>query len=140
MILKRQAQATARVAFTLMEMLVVVAILVVLAGAAVPIYLNYLATARIDRAKADVVTLEKAVEAYATSHNGNLPASLQVLTQIDPETGAKASLEAKHLVDPWGRPYVYDQQTPHPQTGRPRIYSQGPPSGGQQIANWYPGQ
>jgi general secretion pathway protein G len=139
MILQKQAQAATRTAtraaFTLMEMLVVVAILVVLAGAAVPIYLNYLANARIDRAKADVVTLEKAVEAYAANHDGILPQSLQVLTQVDPQSGAKASLEVKHLEDPWRRPYVYEPQNLHPQTGRPRIYSQGPP-GGQMIANW----
>jgi general secretion pathway protein G len=136
MILKRQAQAAGRAAFTLMEMLVVVAILVVLAGAAVPIYLNYLANARIDRAKMDVVTLEKAVEAYSTSH-GSYPATLDVLCEVDPNTGAKAALEYKHLMDPWNQRYVYEPQNVNPRTGRPRIYSQGPPGSGQMIANWY---
>src|SRR5689334_23362148 len=81
MIARRQAQAARRAAFTLMEMLVVVAILVVLAGAAVPIYLNYLANARIDRAKTDVVALQTAVEAYTTQH-GTPPASLEVLCEV----------------------------------------------------------
>ena len=43
--------AARRSAFTLMEMLVVVAILVVLAGAAVPIYMRYLNEAKKDRAR-----------------------------------------------------------------------------------------
>ena len=40
-----------RSGFTLMEMLVVVAIIVIIAGAATPLVLNYLHNARIDRAK-----------------------------------------------------------------------------------------
>ena len=42
----RDYRATARGGFTLMELLVVVAILVVLAGAAVPIYMTYLENAK----------------------------------------------------------------------------------------------
>src|SRR5437764_14729331 len=103
MILKKQAQAATRAAFTLMEMLVVVAILVVLAGAAVPIYLNYLANARIDRAKVDVRNLSNAVEAYQARH-GSPPASLQALTQADPNIGEKATLEPTALMDPWNQP------------------------------------
>jgi general secretion pathway protein G len=135
MIARRQAQTAARAAFTLMEMLVVVAILVVLAGAAVPIYLNYLANARIDRAKTDVIALQTAVEAYTTSH-GSPPATLEVLCEVDPTTGQKASLEYKHLMDPWNQHYIYEPQNVNPRTGRPKIYSQGPPGSGQIIANW----
>ncbi len=135
MIAKRQARATARAAFTLMEMLVVVAILVVLAGAAVPIYLNYLANARVDRAKADVVTLEKAVEAYASAHNGMYPQSLEVLCEVDQTTGNKATLEYKHLMDPWNQHYIYEPQNMNPRTGRPRIHTTVPNTG-QMISNW----
>jgi general secretion pathway protein G len=134
MIVKRQAQAAARAAFTLMEMLVVVAILVVLAGAAVPIYLNYLARARVDRAQTDVVTLEKAAEAYATKH-GDYPTNLEVLCEIDQATGDKAALEYKHLMDPWNQRYNYEPQNRNPRTGRPRI-STTVPGTGQLIANW----
>src|SRR5947209_4583282 len=110
MILKRQAQAVNRAAFTLMEMLVVVAILVVLAGAAVPIYLNYLANARIDRAKVDCRNIATAVEAYQTQV-GYYPPSLQTLTQAhqNPTNGQmmRATLEPTALIDPWGQPYMY---------------------------------
>jgi len=132
MILKRQAQATTRAAFTLMEMLVVVAILVVLAGAAVPIYLNYLANARIDRAKVDCKNIALAVEAYQ-ARSGQYPPSLQALTQAyqDQTTGQqqKATLEPAALIDPWGQPYQYDPNDLDANTGRVRIYSKGPPGG-----------
>ena len=49
---RRETRAAARAAFTLMEMLVVVAILVVLAGAGGVIYMRYLEDARRDTAKA----------------------------------------------------------------------------------------
>jgi general secretion pathway protein G len=137
MILKRQAQVTARAAFTLMEMLVVVAILVVLAGAAVPIYLNYLANARIDRAKVDCKNLATAVEAYQAKI-GQFPPSLQTLTQAqqDPNTGqvVRATLEPASLMDPWGNPYQYDPNDLDQNTGRIRVWSKGPP-GGQPIAS-----
>jgi general secretion pathway protein G len=125
----------ARAAFTLMEMLVVVAILVVLAGAAVPIYLNYLDNAKRDRAKVDVKTLQQAVEAYKTEH-GQYPQNLQILTQPDQALGSFATLEQSALLDPWGNPYMFDPSTLHPQTGRAKIWSQGPPGRNMMISNW----
>src|SRR5437763_16154840 len=102
MIVNRQARALARAAFTLMEMLVVVAILVVLAGASVPIYLNYLDSAKRDRVKIDTKTLETAVEGYYTRF-GDYPPSLDALTQPAPD-GSKATLEREAILDPWGQP------------------------------------
>jgi len=135
MIQRDATKAAVRSAFTLMEMLVVVAILVVLAGAAVPIYLNYLENAKVDRCKADVKALTQAVQAYNTRY-GDYPQSLEVLTTRNPQDGSKATLSRESLLDPWNRPYVYEPHTIHPDTGVPRIYSQGPPSSQGQIANW----
>jgi type II secretion system protein G len=118
---RRQTQALTRSAFTLMEMLVVVAILVVLAGAAVPIYMNYLESARIDRVKIDCKTLEQAVEAYNVKY-GDYPPSLETLTQPDQTTG-KAVLEHDAIYDPWRQPYQYNPGDVHALTGRPYIYS-----------------
>jgi general secretion pathway protein G len=119
--IRRNTEALARSAFTLMEMLVVVAILVVLAGAAVPIYLNYLENARRDRVKIDVKNLETAVEAYYT-RNSDFPQSLDMLCQPD-ETG-KAALEPESLLDPWGQHYVYNPSDMKPSGRVPYIYSQ----------------
>src|SRR6266511_6047067 len=117
MILRKPQTAVARAAFTLMEMLVVVAILVVLAGAAVPIYLSYLDSARLDRAKLDVKTLEGAAEAYLlNSPDGDYPQSLRQL--LEPQPGRRASLTQESLIDPWRREYQIDTSQRHPTTGR----------------------
>jgi general secretion pathway protein G len=139
MILQKQAQAATRAskraAFTLMEMLVVVSILVVLAGAAVPIYLNYLANARIDRAKVDVKNLATAVEAYkARDPYDQYPPNLEALTVSNPNTGQKATLEQNALKDPWGNLYQYSPTDIDQNTGKIRVWSQGPP-GGPQISS-----
>jgi general secretion pathway protein G len=122
--IRRQTQTLARAAFTLMEMLVVVAILVVLAGAAVPIYLNYLENAKRDRVKIDIKTLEQAVEAYYT-RQGDYPPSLEALTQPAPD-GTKATLEPDAILDPWRQPYQYSPANVNPNTGRPIITSTHP--------------
>jgi type II secretion system protein G len=121
---RRHTEVLARSAFTLMEMLVVVAILVVLAGAAVPIYLNYLDGAKRDRVRIDTKTLETAVEAYYTKF-GDYPPSLETLTQPAPD-GSKATLEHEAILDPWGQPYVYSPSDVNAATGRPVIYSNHP--------------
>jgi len=120
--------------FTLMEMLVVVAILVVLAGAAVPIYMNYLERAKVDRAWTDARTLAAAVEAYKLGNGGNPPASLAALADPDPITG-KAYLEQSALKDPWGREYRYEAQGRHTNTGKAEV-SSGGPSGSGEIGSW----
>jgi general secretion pathway protein G len=139
--LTRKSQAARRAAFTLMEMLVVVAILVVLAGAAVPIYLRYLDQARIDIAKVGCKNLEQAAEAYKIRY-GDYPASLQVLTQPQPD-GTLPPLEATALIDPWQREFQYAQQGTHnAATGRPDVWSNGPRLGDANgmIGNWVAGR
>ena len=59
MILPTPKRRSSRNAFTLVEMLVVVAIIVVLAGIAVPITLNVLDSSKRDIAKAQCKTLAK---------------------------------------------------------------------------------
>src|SRR5205085_1579030 len=84
-------------------MLLVMAILVMLAGAAVPIYMRYLDEARRDRAKVDVKTIGQVVDTYILKY-GEPPASLQVLCQPTPD-GGRPYLEPDALKDPWGREY-----------------------------------
>jgi general secretion pathway protein G len=119
-----------RHAFTLMEMLIVVAIIVMLAGVAAYSYMSYLEGAREKTAKLQITHLEEAVSAYNID-NGSMPESLQVLAQS--EGGKHAAVEVKDLNDPWGKPYVYEPNNLSP-TGKPRISTTTP--AGQSISNW----
>ncbi len=135
MIIKTQKyqQAVRRAAFTLMEMLVVVAIIVALAGISIPMYFGYLDNSKMNAAKLGCKNLEMAVMGYYTD-NGVLPQNLQVLLQPNPNTG-KAYIDQRQLVDPWNNPYQYNPGQLNTM-GIPLIMSQGNPSNGKQISNF----
>jgi len=81
-------RVTRRAAFTLLEVLVVVAILVILAGVASISVFRYLEDAKVSRAKADMQALEKAYKTYY-SQKGNWPENpLEVASLL--EQGANA--------------------------------------------------
>jgi general secretion pathway protein G len=120
--IRRRSRVVARSAFTLMEMMVVVAIIVVLVGASVPMYLNYAENARVSRTKMDSASLQQAVQAYSLTHDGQFPDSLERLAQPDEVTG-KATFTHDKLLDPWGQPYVYNSGDVD-STGVPYVYSQ----------------
>jgi len=128
----RKRRSLVRGGFTLMELLVVVAILVVLAGAGGVIYMRFQEDEDKKTALAQTKLIADAVKMYQAA-NGEYPASLQALAE-----GTKPYLEASALRDPWGNEYVYQNPGQAHQTGAPDIYSLGPnasdPNG--KIGDW----
>jgi len=97
-----------RAAFTLMEMLVVVAIIVVLAGLGGYYLMGQLAESKVSAAGIQARNISQALETYRLD-NGGYPGTLDELLQKNPVTGKGPYLErADALYDPWGQPFNYD--------------------------------
>lgn len=67
--------------FTLVELMVVVAVIGVLSTIAIPLYANVLARGRIAQAQADSRSLASAIGVYG-AHMGTIPAALTQLTTV----------------------------------------------------------
>ena len=115
MILKNPAELAPRLprrlAFTLMEMLVVVAIIVVLAGIGGAYLMGQLIDSKVSAAKLQARVISQAIEMYAIDHNATLPTSLDVLLQRDPNGKGPYLKSSDALKDPYGNPF-YPQYDP----------------------------
>jgi len=127
---RRHRKPSLRAAFTLMEVLVVVAIIVILAGIGVAVF-GYLEPAKEDVARATIKNIETATLTWKLHHD-DFPQSLAELTV--PTDGKPALLKKADLKDPWGRPWQYDPSKRAP-TGEPWISSQGAGSSGRPIVS-----
>jgi general secretion pathway protein G len=79
--------------FTLVELLVVIAMLGTLSGIAIPAYSRYIGKARITKAIAEITILQKEIKLYEIDQH-TLPNSLD-------------DIGRGNLLDPYGNPYQY---------------------------------
>lgn len=86
--------------FTLIEMLLVVAIIGILASIAIPSYLAFIEKARVSKAIAEIKSISTIIDGYFISES-SFPLSL-------------ADVGEGGAIDPWGSPYLYLDVTTAP--------------------------
>src|SRR5436190_10255602 len=118
------ARQANRRAFTLMEMLIVVAIIVILAGVGTFYILPQFNKAREDTARIRASNVSKALQAYYKDHDGTWPTSIDALTVKDEHGGPY--IGADGLQDPWGKVYTIDVSGPNHNGAEPDVYTTSP--------------
>jgi general secretion pathway protein G len=132
--------------FSLVEIMVVLAIMMLMIGVIAPQVIDTLDGARIDKARADFRNIETALKMYRLD-NFVYPTTEQGLvalvepSSLDPEPRKfkKGGYLEEEPLDPWGRPYLYMHPGEHKEVD---IYSLGADglSGGEgqnaDIGNW----
>ncbi len=113
-------------AFTLLELLVVVAIIGLLAGYVGPKYFGQLGKAETKAARAQIDGLEKALDQYRLDV-GRYPSTEQGLNALMVQPSGASKWIGPYLKkgippDPWGRPYSYKSPGEH---GDIDLYSYG---------------
>jgi general secretion pathway protein G len=131
--------------FTLIEVLLVVAILGVIAAAVVPALIGRQADANAQVTKTSIKGLEQALKLYALDHDGEYLSggkdALPQLAQASEYRGKKIKPYLDEVPkDAWGEPLYYE--FPSGKAGeKPAIWSSGPnrqneDGGGDDITNW----
>jgi len=98
--------------FSLVEMLVVLAIMGLLVGLVAPRVLGYLGGAKVDTARAQIRNIDSALELFFID-NGRYPSDeeglrvLAIQSESLPQWNGPYLKGADVLRDPWGNPYLY---------------------------------
>lgn len=129
--------------FTLLELLVVVAIIGLLAGYVGPKYFGQIGKSEIKVAKAQIDGLEKALDQYRLDV-GRYPTTEQGLNALVTAPAGVTRWQGPYLkkgvpVDPWGTPYVYKAPGSHGDVDIMSYGKDGAPGGtgeNADITNW----
>lgn len=126
---RRQQSRHRRSGFTLLEVLLVLAILGVIAAMVVPQLLGRQQEAMIKAARSSIKGLEDSAKLYAVDHDGEYPQGStetvyeMLLNPIDERTGQNRTPYLEKIpMDPWGNPFNYE----YPATGNRQTMSGGP--------------
>lgn len=127
--MKRRPRNRKRRGFTLLEVLLVLAILVILGGMVGFYFANIQGQAFSDVAKTQIEAFEDMLEAYRL-HTGRYPTTasgLNALIQAPPDLRNPKKWRGPYTdeaipLDPWDNPYNYEQISPT----QYRIWSMGP--------------
>lgn len=79
--------------FSLIELMIVIALIGILSGIAIPWYMSYREKVKTENCKLGIKVIETAVKNYSIENNG-YPEGL-------------ADVKLGDMTDPWGRPYEY---------------------------------
>ncbi len=138
-------KSTGRRGFTLIEIMIVLAILAVIIGMVLPNLIQSQREASIRTARIAVKAVEAAAEMYAADHNGEFPAGGQGLDVLMHNGGNDPNWKGPYLkgtklpTDPWGQPIQYNSPGSHTSDGAPDIWSNGPDKASgtaDDINNW----
>jgi general secretion pathway protein G len=144
---KMNLRRAGRTGFTLIEVLLVVAILGIIAAAVVPSLIGRQKQAYEDQTRNDIRGLESALTMYAVDHDGTYPSggreALNSLTAPSEYRGKKLSAYIGETPkDAWGEQLYYEFPTSKPVKGdKPAIWSSGgnrqnEDGSGDDINNW----
>ena len=134
--------------FTLLEVLIVLAILGVIGAMVVPQLLGQQQAANEQATRISIEGIEGALELYAAAHQGRFPEGgqeqLEMLTQpwTDVTTGReRAPFLDKVPLDAWNQPFQYEYPNSKASVNKPAIWSVGADTrndegGGDDINNW----
>jgi general secretion pathway protein G len=110
---RRRTPRRGEAGFTLVELLVVLAIIVLVAGIVAPQVLRYLGSARSDAAAAQIDNIGSALELFYVDNN-RYPTGQEGLAVLSEPPTERADRwngpylrDAGNLRDPWGNPYIY---------------------------------
>ncbi|TET32895.1 MAG: type II secretion system protein GspG [Planctomycetota bacterium] len=100
-----------RLAFTLVELMVVIVIIGILAGVVVTNIGNRGEDSKIERAKVDIMAIRDAMDFYRID-TGSFPEKVEDLVEQPADVaGWKGPYlrDGEIPIDPWGNPYVYER-------------------------------
>ena len=129
-VIRNAPSRRASAGYTLMEIMLVIAIITVLAGGVIVKLSGILDYAKVQKAEQDISNLYGALQLYA-ARNNQMPEQSQGLDALvnPPTTGTQPSNWTRLMdsvpVDPWNSPYQYKNPGTHDTSGVD-VYSLGP--------------